>query len=167
MTGIAMTGIAMKRWNRMIKICIEVLAMCLAMAATTEVFARAPDAPAPDGGTISTGTGIMGAGVGTGCEKRLKEYCPQWKSQSVAACLKCVQAHMRQLKPNCTRAKAEKKCHEGPSPSPGPVPPQPPAPLSPPTPPAPGAPRPHIVLFVVDDQVKIFIGRAARINNLF
>ena len=60
--------------------------------------------------------------------------------------------------PDCTKASAEKKCHNPPNP-PSPTPPPSPAPPTPPpTPPNPNAPRPHIILFVVDDQGHANVG---------
>jgi len=44
-----------------------------------------------------------------------------------------------------------KKCNLGPAPAP-PMPPMPPPPPSPPLTPRTGAPRPHVILFVIDDQ---------------
>ena len=83
----------------------------------------------------------------TGCEKRLTKVCPEWES-SAAKCLACVAQHMKRLEKNCTKAQAEKKCRNLP-PTPSP---EPPPPHLPPMPPDPSAPRPHIVLWVVDDQ---------------
>lgn len=105
---------------------------------------------------FAVGTGpvaMAGLNNGNGCEKRMTKYCPDWKT-NLAACLACVEANIAHLEPNCTLAIAEKKCHkiDPPGPSPGPPAPEPPAPPAPPLTPRPDAPRPHVVLFVVDDQ---------------
>ena len=91
--------------------------------------------------------------VPTGCEKKLHAVCPDWKT-SKATCLACVSSNLPKLEPNCTLAQAKKKCHNGGSgPSPAPSGPLPVGPAAlPPTAPTAGAPRPHIILFVVDDM---------------
>lgn len=75
-----------------------------------------------------------------------------WKRPGkTAECLKCVENHLERLSSHCTEKQAKRKCEVGPGPRP-PAPPEPPAPPLPPLPPDPHAPRPHIVLWVVDDQ---------------
>ncbi len=98
---------------------------------------------------------------GTGCQQLLKKYCPSYES-NVTDCLACVDVEWRWLKANCTRSRAQMKCtgsDPAPSPPPGPLPPVPPAPPLPPLPPAAGAPRPHLVLFVVDDMGWAALGK--------
>ena len=82
----------------------------------------------------------------------LEKVCPGWDSEPEAECLACVNKNFQKLKDVCTVKRAKAKCQQSPGPSPEPVPPQPPAPPCPPAKPARGAPRPHIVLFVTDDQ---------------
>lgn len=83
---------------------------------------------------------------GTGGQHILTRYCPMWKEPNMTAqCIECVNNHWDKLKQNCTRAQTTKKCQNSPTPAP------PPAPL-PPLPPDPSAARPHILLWVVDDQ---------------
>eukprot|EP01048_Picozoa_sp_COSAG05_P002373 COSAG05_NODE_95_length_19507_cov_71.031791_19_plen_220_part_00 len=96
-------------------------------------------------------------GTGMGCQPLLKKTCPSYAANDTEACLGCVEQHWSKLKSNCTRARADKKCEQGLPGPPGPpgppaLPPVPPAPPLPPTPPIMGAPRPHILLFVVDDM---------------
>ena len=89
---------------------------------------------------------------GTGCQKLLNKVCPGWDAANhTAECLRCVEDHEQRLEKNCTIEQAKKKCR---NPPPGPTPPtpEPPAPPLPPLPPDPSAPRPHIVMWVVDDQ---------------
>eukprot|EP01047_Picozoa_sp_COSAG01_P006533 COSAG01_NODE_237_length_20722_cov_360.895747_19_plen_252_part_00 len=100
----------------------------------------------------------------TGCQSLLRKTCPSYASNDTEACLSCVEQHRSKLKAKCTRAKMDKKCEQGlpgPGPRPGPpappgpgpaLPPVPPAPPLPPVPPIVGAPRPHMLLFVVDDM---------------
>jgi len=95
------------------------------------------------------------SGKGTGCQKRLKKVCPGYNTDDTKAeCIACVKNNFARLKKNCTMKIALRKCNQPhPSPTPPtPVPPQPPAPPCPPVAPTPNAPRPHIVLFVIDDQ---------------
>ena len=103
---------------------------------------------------------------GMGCQPLLKKYCPSYSPEGVSnvtACLACIAAEWPRLKANCTRTRAENKCTgSGPAPSPPPampLPPVPPAPPLPPLPPAAGAPRPHLVLFVVDDMGWAALGK--------
>ena len=89
----------------------------------------------------------------SGCQKMLSKVCPDWATEGSKACLACAHAHIRILEPNCTMQRIKDKCNSPPKPpSPGPAPPaDPPAPPAPPITPRPGAPRPHVVLWVVDD----------------
>ena len=90
-------------------------------------------------------------GAHQGCQQKLAKYCKGWNTESVAKCLACVKAELPKLEPNCTLALATNKCNH-PPPSPGPPPtPEPPLPPWTPITPKAGAPRPHIVLWVVDD----------------
>ena len=98
-------------------------------------------------------------GKGTGCMAKMKQYCPQWlhAPKETAACLACVESKLAKLAPNCTEGKADKLCRSGrppapPPPPPPPLPPVPPAPPLPPLKPTAGSPRPHILLFVIDDM---------------
>ena len=98
---------------------------------------------------------VVLGGNGTGCQKKIGEVCTdQYDPQrgNLTACKACVAAHAQQLEPNCTAARAEKKCDMQFPPTPPPAPPTPAPPTPAPTPPDPSAPRPHIVLFAVDDQ---------------
>jgi hypothetical protein len=81
----------------------------------------------------------------------MNEVCPGWESEEAAACLACVKANITKLEPNCTLQRAEGKC-TNPPPGPSPAPPEPPLPPWTPIEPKPGALRPHILLWVVDDQ---------------
>lgn len=93
----------------------------------------------------------------TGCQQRLSAVCPGWETNK-SRCLACVAAHLKQLEPNCTAVKARSKCTVPPTPGPSPAAlPSGPLPL-PPVAPAEGAPRPHILLFVVDDMGRANIG---------
>ena len=103
---------------------------------------------------------------GHGCEQKLNHVCKGWRTMGAEACVACVDAHLKELEPQCGKHKAEGKCALGPapppSPSPGPGPhPHPPAPpASPPAPPVPlpkrPAPppsdRPNVVFMLTDDQ---------------
>ena len=101
---------------------------------------------------------------GMGCQSLLKKVCPSFAANDTEACLGCVEEKWSQLKANCTKKRAGEKCEQGggghgpgppgpPTPTPTPsLPPVPPAPPMPPMPPKAGAPRPHILLFVVDDM---------------
>lgn len=102
----------------------------------------------------------------TGCQKALEQYCSSYHPKGgtdVAKCLECVDKKWDKLKNNCTREKAEYKCTSTepapPGPSPSPLPPVPPAPDLPPLQPIAGAPRPHLVLFVVDDMGWAALGK--------
>lgn len=86
----------------------------------------------------------------TGCQKLMTKVCPEW-TVSVPKCLKCVKESIKRLEKNCTLTQAEKKCHN-PPPKPTPTPPEPPAPRLPPLTPNSSAPRPHLIMWVVDDQ---------------
>eukprot|EP00039_Didymoeca_costata_P026999 m.17182 g.17182 ORF g.17182 m.17182 type:complete len:590 (+) comp5927_c0_seq2:58-1827(+) len=91
---------------------------------------------------------------GTGCQQELTKYCPGWET-NVTFCKSCIHSNFAKLEANCsTLSRALAKCGMSPSPtpSPPPSPPDPPAPPAPPVPPRPGAPRPHVLLWVVDDQ---------------
>jgi len=93
-------------------------------------------------------------GVHHGCGEKLSKSCPNWKKQDKKDCMACAEAHLKEMEPDCTEARIKHKCSATPSPSP-PTPPMPPMPPPPPTPPLKphaGAPRPHIVMFVIDDQ---------------
>ena len=105
---------------------------------------------------------------GMGCQPLLKKYCPSYSPTGItnsSACLACVEKEWSKLQANCTKARADKKCtgtKPGPSPpapAPAPLPPVPPAPPLPPLPPTAGAPRPHLVLFVVDDMGWAALGK--------
>ena len=87
---------------------------------------------------------------GTGCQKLMNKACPEWTA-SVPKCVECVKENIDRLEKNCTLAQAEKKCHHPPTPAPTPAP-EPPAPVLPPLTPDPSAPRPHLIMWVVDDQ---------------
>lgn len=90
-------------------------------------------------------------GAGTGCEKRMSAVCPNWQGMPPAACVACVMEHLKQLVPNCTEAKAVTKCRTPPTTPPTPMP-EPAPPALPPIRPTPGSLRPHVVMWVVDDQ---------------
>eukprot|EP01063_Lacrimia_lanifica_P008670 TRINITY_DN1571_c0_g1_i2.p1 TRINITY_DN1571_c0_g1~~TRINITY_DN1571_c0_g1_i2.p1 ORF type:complete len:1106 (+),score=165.84 TRINITY_DN1571_c0_g1_i2:560-3877(+) len=92
------------------------------------------------------------AAADTGCQKRLSKACPGWDTAGAKACLACAQKHFAKLQSHCTMQQIKKKCQDPPSPAPSPVPPQPPAPPCPPSRPKEGAPRPHVLMFVTDDQ---------------
>ena len=104
---------------------------------------------------------------GTGCQPLLAALCPSYYSKygvnNTGECLACVKAQWDHLKVNCTRKRADKKCTDGHAPAPAPpalpLPPVPPAPALPPLRPTPGAPRPHIMLFVVDDMGWAALGK--------
>jgi hypothetical protein len=89
---------------------------------------------------------------GEGCDKKIDKVCPDWKDHSVASCLECVDANVKKLEPNCTKAKAENKCKQlGPTPSvPTPSSPTPPTPASPT--PAPATKGANFVFVLTDDQ---------------
>ena len=87
---------------------------------------------------------------GTGCQQRMNAVCQGWNTDQ-SKCLACVERNIAKLEPNCTLVQAKKKC-TNPPPGPSPAPPEPPLPPWTPIPVKPGALRPHILLWVVDDQ---------------
>ena len=93
----------------------------------------------------------------SGCEKKLDQVCPGWRSESHVLCVACIDAQWSALEANCkTKAKAYGKCGKTPSPSPSPSPPGPsPHPVPKPLPRRPSPPTmatPSIVLVLTDDQ---------------
>ena len=90
-------------------------------------------------------------------------YIHTYISTGEAKCLKCCVDHAKELLPNCNARKCDAHCALHPSP-PTPPPPEPPLPPWTPVTPKPGAMRPHIVLWVVDDQVE---GQLVHPNDIF
>ena len=53
---------------------------------------------------------VQEVGDGHGCEQKLNQWCPGWKTESKDLCVACCKANLAKLEPNCNLAKAEGKC---------------------------------------------------------
>lgn len=66
------------------------------------------------GALASTDSEVGVVQDGHGCEQKLNQWCPLWKTESKERCVACCVANLSKLEPNCNLSKALGKCGTNP-----------------------------------------------------